>query len=121
MRENISNTTIVEFSKSLESVFHIALRVKTLGMMGNHILEFIWPDRDSVFDNSLMEEQRSGSTNGCKYPTEQKVGKVKLVLVPGLRVYSYDRKLVDYCGFTNGDEEGLEKVNAIAKAVVLAV
>ena len=44
--------------------------------------------------------------------------KVKLCLVPGLCVYSYDRKMNDYYGFTKGDEGNLGKPDIVFRAVV---
>jgi hypothetical protein len=66
----------------------------------------------------MAEESLEGTT--CNQtPSNQGAKIVILALVPGLRVYSYDRKLVDYCGFTKGDE-GLEQPSLVAQALVVA-
>lgn len=66
----------------------------------------------------MVEESLEGTT-GNQPPCNQEAKRVMLALVPGLRVYSYDRKLVDYCGFTKGDE-GLEQPSLVAQALVVA-
>jgi len=66
-----------------------------------------------------MAEESSEGTKCDQTPSDQGTKTVMLALVPGLRVYSYDRKLVDYCGFTKGDE-GLEQPSLVAQALVVA-
>lgn len=105
----------------LKSIFCAALNIKTCGMIGKNMFEFTWPAQNSIFErNSMVEESSEGSTYN---PTssKQEAKKVMLALVPGLRVYSYDRKLVDYCGFKKGDEEGLGQSSLVAQAVVVAL
>lgn len=54
-----------------------------------------------------------------RYNDSKKVAKkVSLTLVPGLRAYSYDRQVVDYCNFASGDEKGLGPSDLIAHALV---
>ena len=67
-----------------------------------------------------MAEESSEGTACNQTPSMQGVKTVMLALVPGLRVHNYDRKLVDYWGFTKGSEEGLEQPSLVAQAVVVA-
>ncbi|KAE9377464.1 hypothetical protein N431DRAFT_553915 [Stipitochalara longipes BDJ] len=104
----------------LESIFCAALNIKTFAMIGKNVFECIWPAHDSVFEKTFMEEDSSEGTTGIQDSSKQRGKMVMLALVPGLRVYRYDRKLVDYCGFTRGGEEGLEQPSLVAQAVVMA-
>ena len=105
----------------LKSIFSGALNIKTLVMIGKNVFEFIWPAHNSIFERNLMVEESPEGTIGNQTPSNQQAKKVMLALVPGLRVYSYNRKLVDYGGFTTGDEEGLEQPSLVAQAVVVAL
>lgn len=82
------------------------------------MFDFIWPARDSAFESYFMVEESSESNVKRKDYFKQRVKKTILVLVPGLRVYNYDRSLVDYSGFTKGDEEELGNSSLVAQAVV---
>lgn len=108
-----------DFEEELEAIFRSALEIKTLGMTANHVLEFIWPSRSTVFENDSMAEEASGSYTDGRGNSEKKAKKVLLTLVPGLRVYSYERQLVDYCNFTSGDEKGLGKGDLVAHTLVM--
>jgi hypothetical protein len=105
----------------LKSIFCAALNIKFFGMIGKNVFEFIWPAHNSVFERNFMVEESSEGTTCNQIPPKQEVKKVMLALVPGLRIYNYDRKLVDYYGFTKGDEEGLEQPSLVAQAVVVAL
>lgn len=104
----------------LESIFYAALKIKTFAMVGKDVFECIWPAHDTIFERSFMAEESSDGTTCNQTPSKQEVKKVMLALVPGIRVYGYDRKLVDYCGFTKGDEQGLQQPSLVAQAVVVA-
>jgi hypothetical protein len=104
----------------LKSIFCAALNIKALGMIGKHVFEFIWPAHNSIFELNCMVEESSEGTTCNQAPLKQEAKKVTLALVPGLRIYKYDRKLVDYSGFITGDEEGLEQPSLVAQAVVVA-
>jgi len=87
-------------------------------MIGKDLFEAIWPTRNSTYDSLSMTvvPPESGPVDqddsGCG------LMKVKLPHVPGLSIYRYDRKLVDYCSFTKGDEEELGEADVLFKAVV---
>ncbi|KFY32333.1 hypothetical protein V493_00300 [Pseudogymnoascus sp. VKM F-4281 (FW-2241)] len=107
-----------DLEQELDSIFRSALEIKTLGMTANHILELIWPSRSTIFDrNSMTEEPLGRNRDSCNDP-EKVAKKVLLTLVPGLRAYSYDRQVVDYCNFTSGEEKGLDHGDLIAHALV---
>jgi hypothetical protein len=88
-------------------------------MIGKDVFECIWPAHNSIFERNFMAEESLEGTTCNQAPSNQGAKKVMLALVPGLRVYSYDRKLVDYCGFTKGGE-GLEQPSLVAQALVVA-
>ena len=88
-------------------------------MIGKNVFECIWPAHNSIFERNFMAEESLEGTTCNQTPSNQGAKKVMLALVPGLRVYSYDRKLVDYCGFTKGGE-GLEQPSLVAQALVVA-
>lgn len=101
-----------------ESIFQYALAAKSQAMIGKDIFETIWPDHGSAFDSKCMrvkamKRDRCGRDNSESLPVI-----VKLPLVPGIRVYRYDRKLVDYCSFTNGSEKDLGNPDTLWEALV---
>ncbi|KAH6698422.1 hypothetical protein BKA61DRAFT_583255 [Leptodontidium sp. MPI-SDFR-AT-0119] len=105
----------------LKSIFCAALNIKSFRMIGKHVFEFIWPAQNSICDKDcMMEEESSEGTTYDQTSLKTEAKKVVLALVPGLRVFKYDRKLVDYSGFMKGDEEGLEQCCIVAQAVVVA-
>lgn len=105
----------------LKSIFHAALNIKTFGMIDKNVFKYIWPAHNSVFQADLMVEESLEGTTCDQNPSMKETKKVALALIPGLLIYSYDRKLVDYCGFTKGNEEGLELPSLVAQAVVVAL
>lgn len=66
----------------------------------------------------MLEESSERATYN-QYSSKQEARKVMFAVVPGLLVYSYDRELVDYCGFRKGNED-LEQPSLVAQAVVVA-
>ncbi|KAL5354077.1 hypothetical protein ACLOAV_000162 [Pseudogymnoascus australis] len=108
-----------DFEEELDSIFRSALEIKTHGMTTNHILELIWPSRSTVFERDSMAEEPLGYYSDGSNNTVRGAKKVLLTLVPGLRAYSYDRQVVDYCNFTSGDEKGLGDGDLIAHALVI--
>jgi hypothetical protein len=104
----------------LKSIFWAALNIKSFAMIGKNVFEVIWPAHNSIIERTCMVEESSEGNTRNQTPPKQEAKKVMLALVPGLRIYKYDRKLVDYSGFTKGDEEGLEQPSLVAQAVVVA-
>jgi hypothetical protein len=100
-------------------IFLEALKIKTFGMVGKHIFEAIWPRHNSPFADSHMVEVSLGNSTRHR-PRSEPSGNVMLVLVPGLRVYRYDRTMVDYYGFVRGDEQKLKDPKLMAAATVLS-
>jgi hypothetical protein len=107
------------FEEELEAIFQSALEIKTFGMTANHVFEFIWPFHNAGFESDSMVEEILGTCIDERNFPEKKAKKVMLTLVPGLRVYSCQRKFVDYCNFTSGDEKGLGKADLVAHALVM--
>jgi hypothetical protein len=111
----------MELSNQFKSVFSSALGLKQLAMLGDFIFDFIWPARDSVFEESRMEADPSPKREEKRHQTEDKTKRVLLVLLPGLCAYKYEGKLVNHYGFVTGEENGLGEAHVIAKAVVMTV
>ena len=90
-------------------------------MVGKNVLEMIWPVQDAMFEGICMVQQE-GTTNGTashlKLPVPE-ANRILLAVVPGLRVYNHERKLVDYSGFTRGDEQDRGQASLVAQAVVV--
>jgi len=99
----------------LQDAFLEALRIKSLGMIGNHMFEIIWPEHNSSFPSLDMNGRDSLPCSS----TLESQGKVALVLLPGIRVYRCEKRMVDYCGFAKGGEQGLEEPTTMAAPVVL--
>jgi hypothetical protein len=110
----------VQFGELLDSIFLKALMIKVYGMIGKDIFEVIWPAHNSVFESCSMVEESSESPRYNSNSGSQEAKKVLLVLVPGLHVYSHDRNLVDYDGFTRDDKEVLGNPDVVAHSVVVA-
>jgi len=101
----------IGIKKDLKCIFKHALDVKIQAIVGKYTFGTIWPSRGSAYEESLMKSQSGGIANGAPL-------KVKLPLVPGLRIYSKEKMAVDYCSFTKSDESDLGKSKAWCKAVV---
>ena len=95
----------------LKCIFKHALEVKIQVIVGKHMFGTIWPCRGSAYKESLMKVQSAGIRNCAPL-------KVKLPLVPGLRIYSKEKMTVDYCSFTKSDESDLGKSKVFCEAVV---
>lgn len=102
----------------LESTFVCALNIKTQTLISKDMFETTWPVPQSKFQDSSMDPEPLSSVedNGACPINAQRVG---LTLLPGIRVFSYDRKLVDYCSFAQGGECNLEKPKRISRAVIV--
>lgn len=81
--------------------------------------ECIWPVSKSVFEADSMVVERPESAQVPIKVIDQPIPLVELALVPGLRIWKYEKKMVDYYGFVRGEEDGLKTSEMIAKAVVL--
>lgn len=121
LKRSMSNTKITELLREFTSIFSSALGLKPFAMISDFIFDFIWPARDSLFDDYRMEEVSLPKSEGKRHQTEQKIKRVVLVLVPGLCAYKYDRKLVDHCGFIAAAGKELGEARIIARAVVVTV
>ncbi|EXJ77706.1 hypothetical protein A1O3_09935 [Capronia epimyces CBS 606.96] len=98
----------------LEDVFVSALKIKAKALVCKDIFEVIFPSPGDAFDGELMEEEKS--IVGEKL---DKTSCVQLCLVPGLRKFPFDRKLVDYNSFRKPQQFTDDASDLIAEAVVL--
>jgi hypothetical protein len=102
----------------LTSIFRCALDIKTQVIIGKDIFETIWPAKNSGFESFSMIVVPSQNGPCGRAVSQLRPIRVKLPLVPGLRVYRYDRKSVDCCGFTKGDEGNLGESDLVVPAAV---
>ena len=107
------------FEDELAGIFLLALEIKMLGMTPRHMFEFIWPSRNAKFDSDLMTEDILANDTNGKDLCDHEGKKVILTLVPGLRVHSCDRKLMDSRNFTTNGENGSGPSDLIVRARVL--
>lgn len=102
---------------ALESVFGSALKIKTRAFVSKDIFEVILPQQGSEYDPQLMETEDLDRDNGSS--TRESASRVRLCLVPGLRKYPYDRKLVDCNSFRRPDGDSWGPFDPIAKPLVI--
>jgi hypothetical protein len=101
----------------LVGIFSDALELKLLTMVSKDMFECIWPSLETPFDLDTMETER---TRFCIDDVESyDLRRVTLVLVPGLRLYEYDRQMVDYFGFKREHEQCTGSYRTLQKAIVL--
>lgn len=98
--------------RSLNGVFREALAIKAKVVASRHVYECIWPDSGSSFNPEIMEIERASRVGD-----DQRA--VRLVLVPGIRVHSSERGMVDYLGFKTADDELSGSSRTLCKAIVL--
>ena len=103
--------------QDLEFIFLCALSIKTEALISKDMFETTWPMPQSEFQELSMETEPLATVD-----KEAGVGdpqKVKLALLPGIRGYIYDRKLVDYHSFARRGSDGLQEPNQFSRAVVV--
>jgi hypothetical protein len=94
----------------LESVFEIALRIRSLSLVSTEEYECIWPLAGSEFDSMEMEFQ------GEK--VIEQWTRVKVPTTPGLRAYTRKLGLVSYSGFETRSGRD-SKSESVVRATVL--
>ena len=95
------------------------MEMKILAMISKAMYEYVWPVPKSVFEGDSMTAERPKIAQAPIEVIDQPNSLVKLALVPGLRIWKHEKKMVDYYGFVRGEEDSLEVPEMIAKAVVL--
>ncbi|KAF2647603.1 hypothetical protein K491DRAFT_723300 [Lophiostoma macrostomum CBS 122681] len=107
-----------ELNELLVRPFQLALDIKCLVMVGKDLFECVWPDRGTPFEESCMVDEPANWMRGGKEDGKLNWNRfVKLPSLPGLRVYAYERQMVDYNGFRKGVEE-VSQGTVVAKALV---
>lgn len=114
-----SETDRVEYQERLDSIFRLALRINAQGMIGNMSLEHVWSACASIFESGIMTMEQSKEVDGEIEQHEQKAQMVLLTLVPGFRLYSCKRDLVDYCSFVTGYQDAEKELMDLRKATVI--
>jgi hypothetical protein len=114
-----NSETAFLLKQKLELIFHLAMEVKILAMTSRAMYECIWPVPKSAVEGNSMIIERPDSAQASIEMIAQHIPLVRLTLVPGLRIWKYEKRTVDHYGFVRGEEEGLEAPELMIKAVVL--
>jgi hypothetical protein len=103
--------------QQLCGIFCDALAVKTFAIESKKLPECVWPSLGTPFDTAIMatEEVPAYADDVERYPSKT----VQLVLVPGLRLYEYDKQTVDCFGFKREHQQCTGSYRTLRKAVVL--
>jgi hypothetical protein len=96
---------------ALEKMFVSALRIKARALVSKDMFEVIFPPQAYKYDLGLMEVEELERDGGGSL--------VRLCLVPGLRKYAFDRKLVDYNSFRKPGSGPEGPSDLIAKPIVI--
>jgi hypothetical protein len=102
---------------ALQKIFASALRVKVRALVCKDVFEVVFPSQAHGYDQELMEVEKLDRNSG-----ESVLGHtplVRLCLVPGLRKYPFDRKLVDYNSFQKPGDGTEGPSDLIAKPIVI--
>jgi hypothetical protein len=91
---------------ALEKMFVSALRIKARALVSKDMFEVVFPPQAHKYNRELMEVENLERDSGGSLLARTSL--VRLCLVPGLRKYAFDRKLVDYNSFRKpgSDPEG---------------
>lgn len=91
---------------ALEKMFVSALRIKARALVSKDMFEVVFPPQAHKYNRKLMEVENLERDSGGSLLARTFL--VRLCLVPGLRKYAFDRKLVDYNSFRKpgSDPEG---------------
>ena len=102
---------------ALKKIFVSALKVKTKALVSKDIFEVIFPVPGGKYDPEHTELERLERDNGRFELGQSPV--VQLCLVPGLRKFAFDRKLVDYNSFRRPSTSSAEPGDNIASPLVI--
>ena len=102
---------------ALKKIFVSALKVKAKALVSKNIFEVIFPVPGRKYDPEHTELERLERDNGRFELGQSPV--VQLCLVPGLRKFAFDRKLVDYNSFRRPSTSSAEPGDIIASPLVI--
>lgn len=100
---------------TLKKIFVSALRVKTKALVSRAVFEVIFPMPGLAFDQDHTEVERLEQ----ECPGLAKSPIVRLCLVPGLKRFSCDRKLVDYNSFRKPTPSSAETGDDISSPLII--
>jgi hypothetical protein len=91
--------------------------VKTFAIESKKLPECVWPTVGTRFDTAIMatEGMRASADDIEEYPSKT----VQLILVPGLRLYEYEKETVNWFGFKKGHQQCTGTYRTLRKAVIL--
>lgn len=98
----------------LQRIFESALKVKTMALVTKDTFEVIFPATGHVYDPEHTELERN---NHCAEANQPPL--VRVCLVPGLRKFANDRKVVDYNSFRRPSDDRLEIGDIVASPLVI--
>lgn len=102
---------------ALEKMFVSALRIKTRALVSKDMFEVVFPPQAYKYDRGFMEVENLERDSGESLLGQTSL--VRLCLVPGLRKYAFDRKLVDYNSFRKSGSGPEGPSDLIAKPIVV--
>jgi hypothetical protein len=102
---------------ALEKMFVSALRIKARALVSKDMFEVVFPPQAYKYDRGLMEVEKLERDSGGSLLGQTSL--VRLCLVPGLRKYAFDRKLVDYNSFRKPGSGPEGPSDLIAKPIVV--
>jgi hypothetical protein len=101
---------------ALERMFVSALRIKARALVSKDMFEVVFPPQacecNQFMEVENLERDSGGSPQG-------QTSLVRLCLVPGLRRYAFDRKLVDYNSFRKPGSGPAGPSDLIASPIVI--
>lgn len=103
---------------ALKKIFESAIKVKTKALVSKDIFEVVFPVPGCEYDPKHTEVERLERDHRGSGSGQSPI--VRLCLVPGLRKFAFDRKLVDYNSFRRPSTSSTEAGGNIASPMVLA-
>jgi hypothetical protein len=108
--QKVRSKVIKDLRMRLESIFEVAIRIRSLSLVSTEEYECIWPLAGSEFDRKEMESQGA--------EVIERRTRVKVPVTPGLRAYTRKLGLVSYSGFVTRSGRG-SKPESVVRATVL--
>ena len=102
---------------ALKRIFVSALRIKARALVSKDVFEVVFPPQGYKYDRGLMEVEKLERDGGGSLLGQTSL--VRLCLVPGLRKYAFDRRLVDYNSFRKPGSGPEGPSDLIAKPIVI--
>ncbi|KAF2707545.1 hypothetical protein K504DRAFT_383490 [Pleomassaria siparia CBS 279.74] len=110
MTKKLQSRMTKKLRHTLDDILRLALKIRSLSLVGTEEYESIWPSSGSLVDNNEMDMQHSRITTMANL--------VRLPISPGLRGYPKKKAMVGYHPF--GNWEGSSRTpKLVIKALVI--